>query len=133
MDRTLVRILSSATVLITAIFFGYEVPDRIRIDGLHTELAGLMTLMNTRYADGYSQAGFRRIRMGMSEKEVLDILGEPFYRWRPNAFKGFPEKTWYVSLVYSRPPNHKNSSFRSRAVVVYKGVVTGVFGHFVAD
>lgn len=133
MDRTLVWILSSATVLITAFLVGYEVPDRIRIDGLSTELAGLMTLTNTRYADGYSHAGFRRIRVGMSEQEVLDILGEPLYRERPYAFRGSPEKTWFVSLVYSAPPDHKNSSFRSRAVLIHHGQVAEILGHFVAD
>lgn len=60
-------ILTSAMAVLTALFFGYEVPDRIRIDGLTTE----GVLMNTQYADDYSHAGFRRIKARMTEKEVL--------------------------------------------------------------
>lgn len=124
-------ILTSAIAVPTALFFGYEVPDRIRIDGLTAE--GI--LMNTQYADDYSHAGFRRIKVGMSEQEVLDILGEPLRRLGPyvDGFDGFAEKGQYVAWIYSMPPNLRNTNYRARSVLMNHGVVVSVSGHFYAD
>jgi|GEM_PF-2209040 len=127
-------ILTSAMAVLTALFFGYEVPDRIRIDGLTTE----GVLMNTQYADDYSHAGFRRIKARMTEKEVLDILGEPLSRFGPYTSYGignthFPEKGQYVCLQYSKPPNLINTNYRARLVVLDNGMVVEVYGRFSAD
>jgi len=124
-------ILASAMAVLAALFFGYEVPDRIRIDGLTTE----GVLMNTQYADDYSHAGFRRIKVGMSEQEVLDILGEPLSRLGPYAYgnERFPENGHYVSLIYSSPPNLRNTNYRARVVLMDNGAVIEVYGRFSAD
>jgi hypothetical protein len=34
----------------------------------------------TTYAPGYTRAGFRKIRVGMSAQEVRQLVGEPFSR-----------------------------------------------------
>ncbi len=135
MNRRPAWILAAVMAALVALFFGYEVPDRIMIDGLSTEGTGLMTLMNTQYADGYSHAGFRRIRVGMCEQEVLDILGEPLRREGPytQGYERFPQKGHYVCLIYSSPPNLRNTNYRARAVLMDSGVVVEVYGRFSAD
>lgn len=117
--------------VLIALFFVFEVPDRVRIDGLTTE----GVLMNTQYADDYSHAGFRRIKVGMTEQEVLDILGEPLSRLGPNAYgnERFPEKGHYVSLIYSTPPNLRNTNYRARVLRMNNGAVLEVYGRCRAD
>jgi hypothetical protein len=131
MNRRSACIAASLLAGAYAFFFGYEVPDRIQIDGLSTELVP----MNTHYADGYSHAGFRRIRIGMSEQEVLDILGEPLdpYELFTPRNPLSPEKVREAYLLYSRPPSLKDTNYRCRVVVMDKDVVVEIIGHFVAD
>ena len=129
---------ASAVVVLTALFFGYEVPDRIKIDGASVELIGLMTLMNTQYSDDYSHAGFRQIRRGNTEQDVLDILGEPLKRIGPYAdhpcgTTECPPEGSYLSLVYSMPPNLRNTNYRARYVTLNSGVVVEIHGRFSAD
>jgi len=138
MKSRVVWILASAIAVFTALFFGYEVPDRTRIDGLSTELMGLLVFMNTQYADDYSHAGFRRIKVGKSEQEVLDILGEPLsrigpYSKHPCGTTQCPGEGRYLSLVYSMPPNLRNTNYRARHVTLNNGVVVEIYGRFSAD
>lgn len=138
MKNRTIRILVAAVAVATALFFGYEVPDRIRIDGASVEMIGLMTLMNTQYSKDYSHAGFRRIKVGMSEQEVLDILGEPLKRVGPYAdhhcgTTECPPKGSYLSLVYSMPPNLRNTNYRARHITLDQGVVAEIHGRFSAD
>src|SRR5262245_14258904 len=48
----------------------------------------------TRYAPGYSDFAFNRVRLGMSRSEVLDILGEPLERYAPWQ----PDFAWRYSV-----------------------------------
>jgi len=107
--------------------------DRIRIDGFSGEVCDLLLMTDTKYADGYSQEGFSRIRKGMTEHEVLDILGEPLARWSPYDFPHtpYPEKAHFVGLEYSRSPSSKN--YRLREVYLDNGVVAQVIGYLYWD
>lgn len=123
---------------IAGLVLGYGVMDRMRIDGAHIEMIGLFTLMNTQYSDDYSHASFRRIRRGDTEQEVLDLLGEPLmrigpYGVHPCGSTECPPEGSNLSLVYSMPPNLRNTNYRSRIVVLESGVVTEVKGRFHAD
>lgn len=132
------RILTAVLVVLTAVFFGHEIPDRIQIDGASIELIGLMTLMNTQYAEDYSHAGFRRIKVGMSEQVVLNILGKPLkrigpYQKHPCGTTQCPGEGHYLSLVYSMPPNLRNTNYRGRCVTLDDGAVVEIHGDFHAD
>lgn len=125
-------------VVLTALFFGYEIPDRIRIDGPSVELMGLLTLMNTQYAEDYSHAGFRKIKTGMTERQVLDILGKPLkrigpYQDHPCGTTQCPAEGHYLSLVYSMPPNLRNTNYRARNLTLDDGSVVKIHGDFHAD
>jgi hypothetical protein len=51
------------------------------LDGLDGWFFGLSGKEVTYYSNGYSDSGFRRIRLGMSEGDVLRYLGEPLSRY----------------------------------------------------
>lgn len=61
---------------------------------------------DTVYAAGYSDAAFKRVRVGMSETDVAELLGEPleFY-----AVEGTPD---LVGWRYSRSARDASVSFR---------------------
>lgn len=51
------------------------------IDGLAGLVWGALLPEDTVYAPGYTDAGFRRVHLGMSYDEVLGQLGEPQRTW----------------------------------------------------
>lgn len=108
---------------------------RIRIDGFLAEPFDLLGLTDTQYAEGYTHRGFNRIEVGMKEREVIGILGEPLYRWSPydarSVRKRFPEKAHYVALSYSRSPS--STHYRLRQVILDRGVVKEIRGYFYMD
>lgn len=116
-----------------ALAFVKQVPERITIDGFSAELAEIFVADDTRYADGYSHRDFRGIEVGMTEQEVLRILGEPLARWKPYGYRRtrFPEKAHYVGLTYSDSPTSK--SYRLRQVLLDRGTVAEIRGYFYFD
>jgi hypothetical protein len=105
----------------------------LRIDGF-VGLFGLLLPTDTQYAEGYSHNAFIQIEHGMSENEVLELLGEPLARWTPYSYKNktrWPEKAHFIGLVYSRSPS--SSSHRLRDVILDDGIVTEIRGYFYAD
>ena len=67
----------------------------------------------------------------MTEKEVLEILGEPLTRWTPYRHANFPDKAHYVGLQYSESPS--STHYRLRQVYLDNGVVAEVIGYFYVD
>ena len=71
-------------------------------------LGGLLWLggeerVPTTYAKHYSEYNFQQIKAGMSEQQVLDLVGEPLEKWRPYQNNlNFPERQHYICFVYSR-------------------------------
>jgi hypothetical protein len=47
------------------------------LDGLDGFILGLFLSEDTRYAEGYSDAAFRRIRKGMTTSQVVSLIGHP--------------------------------------------------------
>lgn len=131
MNRVLLLLMPTSLCALVALALWNEVPDRIKIDGVGGEVASLFVRMDTEYADGYSHSGFNRISIGMTEREVLSILGEPLQRWQPYKRTRFKEKANYVGLEYSRSPTSKN--FRLREVYMDRGVVAEKIGYFYLD
>lgn len=53
-----------------------------RYDGTNTFFHSLLwSVTNTRWSDGYSDENFKKIRLGMSQKEVIHILGFPLAKF----------------------------------------------------
>lgn len=109
----------------------HQVPDRIKIDGLGGELVALLSSMDTEYADDYSHSGFNRIQVGMSEKEVLRVLGEPLVRCRPYMHTRSKHKAHIVSFEYSESPSSTN--YRLRQVYMNQGIVEEKIGRIYLD
>jgi hypothetical protein len=78
---------------------------------------------DTKYAQGYSHEKFLSIKIGMTEKEVINILGEPLMRWEP-------EKQ-LLGLQYSDTPSSWN--YHLRQVYLKDGFVKEVIGYFYID
>ncbi len=64
------------------------------LDGLVWAFAELV-LGETTYSPDYREYKFRRIRIGMSEEEVVEILGKPLEKplWRKNKIPN----SWYYA------------------------------------
>lgn len=78
---------------------------------------------DTVFAESYSDKGFLAIKKGMTEKEVIDILGEPLKRWTP--------KDNYIGLQYSKSKG--STHYRLRQVYLTKGEVKEVIGYYYID
>ena len=58
----------------------------------------------TSYAPGYTEQHFRQVTLGMSQKQVHALLGDPLFKWAPyknNLF--YSEKQRYTGYSYSEP------------------------------
>lgn len=82
---------------------------------------------DTVYATGYSDEAFRRIRPGMSEQEVADLLGAPLEKYSFEGDDGVERVGWR----YSKSAH--GQSYRIRAVVFDEGRVMTVFREFYLD
>src|SRR5690606_36245314 len=102
--------------------------DRLKIDGLSGEIWNLIFATDTKYADGYSDNGFNQIKIGMTEREVLDILGEPLTKWSPYQFTRFQDRAHFVCFQYSESPS--GTHYRLRQVYLDNGTVAEKIGYF---
>jgi hypothetical protein len=85
--RTLV--LSAATLALmccaAAVPLGYQAYLVAQLDGWGT--VPVLAIEDTTYARGHSHEGFRRVRVGMTERQVEDHIGRPLIiRWRYPQF-----------------------------------------------
>lgn len=101
--------------------------DLIALDGFKGELCGLVFKTDTRYAAGYHHQKFRAIKIGMTEQQVIEILGEPLSRWQPYG----GEKGHFVGLQYSESPS--STHYRLRQVYLDHGMVAEVISYFYLD
>ena len=63
------------------------------LDGLHGYLISCLLKDDTIYASGYSDNSFRKIKKGMSQKVVLELLGEPLNKRKLDNSK----ESWFYS------------------------------------
>jgi hypothetical protein len=80
---------------------------------------------DTEFAQGYSASRFWAVRQGMTEEEVVRLLGPPLRRY-PARSPGTEER-WY----WTRSP--RNSSYRIRGVVFRNGLVADKQSEFYVD
>ncbi len=96
------------------------------IDGLHGRLLTVLLMPVTEYAEGYTDSGFKKIRIGQSPEEVVEILGKPFnYEYEQSKRAG--NGRW----IYSRSPNSRDYLYRE--VRFKNGQVSEVDGHYYVD
>jgi hypothetical protein len=96
------------------------------IDGLHGRLLAILGMTDTEYAKGYSDSAFKKIEIGQSPEEVIEILGKPF-NYEKEQRKRASNGLW----VYSRSPNSRDYLFRR--VRFKDGKVSEVDGHYYVD
>lgn len=78
---------------------------------------------DTVVSENYSDRGFLEIKKGMTEAEVLNILGEPLTRWTPEEN--------YVGLQYSE--SEGSTHYRLRQVYLTEGKVKEIIGYYYID
>lgn len=122
-------------VVLKKIFFGFiiflglcfclkQLVPVLKLDGY----SGLIfrILLNTddsKYSKNYSHQKFLKIKKGMTQKEVLKILGEPMYieNMKQNI----------IRLQYSESP--KDTHYRLRSIYLKNNKVDGIFSEFYVD
>jgi hypothetical protein len=104
--------------------------DLIALDGFEGELFGLVFKTDTRYAAGYEHPKFRAIEIGMTEQQVIEILGEPLSRWCPYQFCDC-DKAHFVGFEYSESPS--DTHYRLRQVYLDQGKVAEIRSEFYID
>ena len=95
--------------------------DRVRLDGIKGEIYGTMFGPSTEYSTGYSHESFIKIKTGMTEKEVIKILGQPIDSFKP--YPSYKDSMFNVGLRYAKGTD-ENSHYRLRIIYLRKGIVT---------
>jgi len=119
------RFISIASLLILAYFIFQR--DAIKLDGLSGEIFGLLIESDTQYSGKYSHKKFSKLRVGMTEEQVVNLIGEPLSKWQP--YTG--EKSHYIGFVYSKSPSSTN--YRYRLVNFEHGKVAEIVSYFYTD
>ena len=77
---------------------------------------------DTVFSENYTDKGFLEIKKGMTEEEVIEIMGEPLARSIEENFIGFQ---------YSK--SERSTHYRFRNIILTKGIVTDVIGYYYVD
>jgi hypothetical protein len=93
------------------------------LDGLMSCVLPLLFREDTEYAPGYSPAGFRSLRPGMSQDDVFDVLGPPLEKY---ALEGGRE-----GWRWSR--SRGDRSYRVRVAIFETGEVSEIIHKFYLD
>ena len=99
----------------------------IRLDGFIGEISGLLLTTDTQYAPHYSHRNFAQLKVGMTEQEVIDLVGEPLKRWQPYNKNQPP----FTVFQYSQSPS--DTHYRLRQVHFGEGRVVEVVSYFYGD
>jgi hypothetical protein len=78
----------------------------------------LFGTFSTRYAPGYSESGFRRIRSGMGSNDVLRLVGKPL-NFTDAGYYG--EYWWYTA-----PDGKRFKHWKLRMLRITNGVVADI-------
>jgi hypothetical protein len=107
-------ILVSAATLVLA---GCEF-ERWSLDGWLGVSGGLLVHEDTVYTSGYSDSGFRAVRVGMSLSEVERLIGPPESTWSLADHGGTPNE---IGARWSYSPHDTN--YRCRVLLLRNGRV----------
>jgi len=124
-QRRLLKIIAGLLIaFLPLIFFQVKFlvfADRIKLDGRKGEIYGVIFSPSTEYSKDYSNDKFLSIKSGMTEKEVVQILGEPIDRFNP--YPSFKDSIFTVGLRYAKGSD-SNAHYRLRIIYLRKGIVT---------
>jgi len=123
--------LSVTALLLAGITYYSYRKDVIAIDGIAGELLRVIAPPDTRYARHYTHSNFAKTRRGMTEQEVLKLLGEPLLRWQPYKYTMYRRKAHYIGLQYSESP--ASTHYRLRQVYLDRGKVAEVIAYYYLD
>ena len=93
------------------------------LDGISGWLLSRFYDEDTPYAPGYSDSAFRKVREGMTEDEVRDLLGQPLDRWSLDNNR--------FGRRWSKSPSDGN--YKLRVVIFTEGKVTRKTSEFYLD
>jgi len=99
------------------------------LDGI-TGASAECFLGETKYAPGYREWKFRKIKVGMSEQDVLSIPGEPVMRMKNEGRDIFNYTTWKTSNIDCNGPD---CCYTERGVMFRNGSVVDLFHDFYID
>ncbi len=92
--------------------------DRIKLDGFFAEIESSFFFDDTKYSGEYTHGKYLKIKLGMTENEVLEILGKPLATFKPHEhskkYKYLLQKSKSFNLYY---PN--DTSLIKHNVYVY--------------
>jgi hypothetical protein len=108
-------------LLLTFLVKPFYFADRVKLDGVKGEVYGTLLGPSTVYAKDYSHEKFLSIKPGMTEQEVIQILGTPLDRFNP--YPSFKDSMFTVGLRYAKGSD-ENAHYRLRIVYLRKGIVT---------
>lgn len=111
-------------VLVAAILVGLHL---WLIDGIDGWLWSLTMPEDTVYTPGYSDSGFRAVKVGMTEAEVHRLLGPPQTRWS----LGGAHPASDLGERWSYSPGDTN--FRCRVVLFSRGRAVEKHAEFYVD
>lgn len=96
----------------------------LRIEGYSGMiLEYLLPKHDTVFSENYTDEGFLKIKKGITEEEVIKILGEPLVRW-------IPEDN-YLGLQYSL--SKESTNYHLRQVYLSQGKVKEIIGYYYID
>ncbi len=122
-------LIAFVLIFMVHVSFNYH---RIKIDGAGVEVYSILFSEDTSYSKDFSHNNFRKIKIGMREKEVYKLLGQPLSKF---AYQWVDDKTYnegrFVGLKYSESENSKD--YRLRIIHMDKGIVVRIMGEFYFD
>jgi hypothetical protein len=89
-------------------------------------IVSLIAGHDTVYSKGYSEARFKRIRVGMTPDQVVALIGQPLAKHRTNTWNR--DEIWMFSDQRTGTDN-----FWCRLVVIEAGKVSGIESSFMVD
>lgn len=93
------------------------------IDGLDGMIWASLFQEDTEYAPGYTDRGWRALRIGMTQGEVTAIIGEPLQLWTNEDAS--------VGMRWSRSPG--DTDYRCRVLQFKDGRVTEKHSEYYVD
>lgn len=96
-------------------------------DGWEAAVVSLFYRTDTEFSTAYTETGFSRLKIGMSQKEVLDILGKPLDVFRVHSIDGGNSMGWR----YTKSPG--DHSYRVRVVIFEGEKVSRILSEFYVD
>jgi hypothetical protein len=96
------------------------------IDGVSGLILGLLLTEDTTYTPAYSNSGWRSLRVGMTDKEVHQVLGPPHQRWTVDLDRDGFEESFGERWSFSPGGAH----YRVRAVTFTNNRLVRIYSEF---